>query len=85
MQPPQIPALYSCSSTIKTLVDNFFNILVIVKMKKINDKNIDDLAHDQGIVAGEVERQKGVNEDDEKLADLQGGQVPASRGQILSP
>ncbi len=54
-------------------------------MKKINDKNIDDLAHDQGIVAGEVERQKGVNEDDEKLADLQGGQVPASRGQILSP
>jgi hypothetical protein len=52
---------------------------------KINAKNIDDLADDQGIVAGEVERQEGVNEDDEKLANLQGGQVPASRGLILSP
>jgi len=44
-----------------------------------------DLAHDQGIVAGEVERQERVNGDDEKLTDLQGGQVPASRGQFLVP
>jgi hypothetical protein len=51
---------------------------------KIDAKNIDDLAHDQGLVAGEVERQEGVNEDDEKLADLHGGQVAASRGRILS-
>jgi hypothetical protein len=57
---------------------------VIAKLK-INAQNIDDLAHDQGIVAVEVEWRDGVNEDDEKLADLQGGQVPASRGQILSP
>jgi hypothetical protein len=34
------------------------------------------LDHDEGIAAVEVERQEGVKDDDNKLYNLHGGQIP---------